>query len=156
MRGRVAATSPCATMWKTYATRRLSVCLLSTPMLLSSVSGVLFGVLGAGGDPELLRLCWLYNLWTPLMLPFIGYIYIANTTARAQGDTLTPFKAIALANTVNIDETYELGMVGQDSCRDPVELEAVRQGDVRAALPDLRFDLPRGRRGRQGPRLLPD
>ena len=42
------------------------VCLLSTPMLLSSVSGVLFGVLGAGGDPELLRLCWLYNLLTQI------------------------------------------------------------------------------------------
>ena len=78
------------------------VCLLSAPMLLPPVSGALFKALGAGGDPELLRLCWLYNLWTPLMLPFIGYTYIANTTARAQGDTLTPFKAIALANTVNM------------------------------------------------------
>ena len=74
------------------------VCLLSAPMLLPPVSGALFKALGAGGDPELLRLCWLYNLWTPLMLPFIGYTYIANTTARAQGDTLTPFKAIALTD----------------------------------------------------------
>ena len=78
------------------------VCLLSAPMLLPSVSGAVFGAIGAGNDPELLRLCWLYNLWIPVMLPFIGYVYIANTTARAQGDTLTPFKAIALANTVNL------------------------------------------------------
>ena len=53
-------------------------------------------------------------------------------------------------------EVHVLGMVGQDSCRDPVELEAVRQGDVGAALPDLRFDLPRGRRGRQGPWAVAD
>ncbi len=78
------------------------VCLLSVPMILPPVSGAVFGAIGAGGDPELLRLCWLYNLWTPVMLPFVGYTYIANTAARAQGDTLTPFKAIALANTVNL------------------------------------------------------
>lgn len=78
------------------------ICLLSTPMVLPSVSGAVFGAIGAGGNPELLRLCWLYNLWIPIMLPFGGYTYIANTTARAQGDTLTPFKAIALANTVNL------------------------------------------------------
>lgn len=78
------------------------VCLLSAPMILPPVSGAVFGAIGAGGDPELLRLCWLYTLWTPIMLPFGGYTYIANTTARAQGDTLTPFKAIALANTVNL------------------------------------------------------
>ena len=53
-------------------------------------------------------------------------------------------------------EVHVLGMVCQDSRRDPVELEAVRQGDVRAALPDLRFDLPRGRRGRQGPWAVAD
>ena len=43
------------------------VCLLSAPMFLPPVSGALFKALGAGGDPELLWLCWLYNLWTPLM-----------------------------------------------------------------------------------------
>ena len=78
------------------------ICLLSVPMALPGVSGAVFESIGAGSDPELLRLCWLYNLWTPVMLPFIGYTYVANTTARAQGDTLTPFKAISLANTVNL------------------------------------------------------
>ena len=78
------------------------ICLLSTPMALPSVSNALFGTIGAGDESELLRLCWLYNLWMPVMLPFIGYTYIANTASRAQGDSLTPFKAIALANTVNM------------------------------------------------------
>jgi putative MATE family efflux protein len=36
------------------------------------------------------------------MLPFMGFTYISNTVFRAQGDTLTPFKAIALANSINI------------------------------------------------------
>jgi putative MATE family efflux protein len=36
------------------------------------------------------------------MMPFMGFTYICNTVFRAQGDTLTPFKAIALANICNI------------------------------------------------------
>ena len=78
------------------------ICLLSTPMIHPSVSNSVFRLIGTGGNAELLRLCWLYNLWIPIMLPFIGYTYIANTVMRAQGDTLTPFKAIALANLINL------------------------------------------------------
>jgi putative MATE family efflux protein len=79
-----------------------AVCLISTPMIFPSVSNALFSAIGAGGNPELLDLCWKYNMWYPVMLPFMGYTYIANTIFRAQGDTFTPFKAMALANTINI------------------------------------------------------
>lgn len=78
------------------------VCLISTPLLLPSVSNFVFAGIGAQGNPELLRLCWNYNMWIPVMLPFMGFTYICNTIFRAQGDTLTPFKAIALANTINL------------------------------------------------------
>jgi putative MATE family efflux protein len=74
------------------------------PLLVPGVSNAVFASIGArdaGGD-SLLRLCWLYNMWVPVMLPFMGFTYVANTVFRAQGDTLTPFKAIALANTINI------------------------------------------------------
>jgi putative MATE family efflux protein len=79
-------------------------CLVSTPLILPGVSNAVFASIGAreAGGPVLLRLCWLYNLWVPIMLPFMGFTYVANTTFRAQGDTLTPFKAIALANSINI------------------------------------------------------
>jgi putative MATE family efflux protein len=80
------------------------VCVLSIPLVIPGVSNVLFASIGAreaGGD-YLLRLCWLYNMWVPIMLPFMGFTYVVNTVFRAQGDTLTPFKAIALANTINI------------------------------------------------------
>jgi putative MATE family efflux protein len=36
------------------------------------------------------------------MLPFLGFTYICNSVFRVQGDTLIPFKAIALANTINL------------------------------------------------------
>ncbi|GHV55542.1 MATE family efflux transporter [Synergistales bacterium] len=78
------------------------VCLISTPLILPSVSNALFSSIGTGGNYELMRLCWLYNLWMPIMLPFMGYTYMANTVFRAQGDTLTPFKAVAIANAINI------------------------------------------------------
>ncbi|MDR1132825.1 MAG: MATE family efflux transporter [Synergistaceae bacterium] len=77
-------------------------CLISLPLVLPSVSNSLFTAIGAGGNDTLLRMCWLYNLWVPLMLPFLGFTYMANTCFRAQGDTLIPFKAIALANAMNI------------------------------------------------------
>jgi putative MATE family efflux protein len=79
-------------------------CLISTPLILPGVSNAVFASIGAreAGGPHLLRLCWLYNLWVPVMLPFMGFTYVANTVFRAQGDTLTPFKAIAMANTINI------------------------------------------------------
>ncbi|MDR3254227.1 MAG: MATE family efflux transporter [Synergistaceae bacterium] len=78
------------------------VCLLSTPLIIPSVSNALFSNIGVTGNDELLGLCWRYNMWVPIMLPFMGYTYMANTVFRAQGDTMTPFKAIALANTVNM------------------------------------------------------
>ncbi|MDR3232030.1 MAG: MATE family efflux transporter [Synergistaceae bacterium] len=78
------------------------VCLISTPLILPSVSNVVFATIGAEGSDELLTLCWKYNMWIPILLPFMGFTYIGNTIFRAQGDTMTPFKAIALANTINI------------------------------------------------------
>jgi putative MATE family efflux protein len=78
------------------------VCLLSAPLVLPSVSNALFSGIGAGGNDVLLDLCWKYNMWVPIMLPFLGYTYMANTVFRAQGDTLTPFKAISIANAINI------------------------------------------------------
>ena len=78
------------------------VCLISTPLLHPGVSNAVFSSIGAGANAELLRLCWNYNMWVPIMLPFMGYTFISNTIFRAQGDTLTPFKAIALANTINL------------------------------------------------------
>jgi len=80
------------------------LCAMSLPLIFPGVSNAVFSAIGAadaGGD-ELLRLCWLYNLWTPIMLPLMGFTYAANTIFRAQGDTLTPFKSIGLANLVNI------------------------------------------------------
>ncbi|MDR0649083.1 MAG: MATE family efflux transporter [Synergistaceae bacterium] len=78
------------------------VCLISSPLVLPFVSNALFSEIGAGGDDTLLDLCWKYNMWVPMMLPFLGYTYMANTVFRVQGDTLTPFKAISLANAINI------------------------------------------------------
>ena len=77
-------------------------CLVSMPLLLPGVSNAIFSGIGAGGNDTLLDLCWRYNMWVPVMMPFMGFTYISNTVFRAQGDTLTPFKAIALANTINI------------------------------------------------------
>jgi len=77
-------------------------CLLSLPLILPPVSNSLFRMIGAGGDDTLLRMCWLYNMWVPIMLPFLGFTYMANTVFRAQGDTMTPFKAVSLANAINI------------------------------------------------------
>ncbi|MDR1510450.1 MAG: MATE family efflux transporter [Synergistaceae bacterium] len=78
------------------------VCLISAPLVLPPISNALFSVIGAGGNDTLLRMCWLYNMWVPVMLPFMGYTYMANTVFRAQGNTVVPFKAIALANAINI------------------------------------------------------
>ena len=78
------------------------VFLLSSPLILPSVSNLVFSTIGAEGDKTLLDLCWKYNMWMPLMLPFMGFTYIGNSVFRVQGDTLTPFKAIAIANTINL------------------------------------------------------
>ncbi|MDR3354664.1 MAG: MATE family efflux transporter [Synergistaceae bacterium] len=79
-----------------------AVCCISAPLVIPSFSNALFSNIGAGGNDTLLDLCWRYNMWIPIMLPFLGYTYMANTVFRAQGDTLTPFKAIGLANALNI------------------------------------------------------
>jgi putative MATE family efflux protein len=79
-----------------------TACLVSMPLVIPGVSNALFGLMGAGSNPTLLSMCWQYNMWVPIMLPFMGYTYAANTTFRAQGDALVPFKSIALANTINI------------------------------------------------------
>ncbi|MDR3076080.1 MAG: MATE family efflux transporter [Synergistaceae bacterium] len=84
-------------LWLLYA-----ACAISLPLVLPPVSNALFGAIGAGGDGELLRLCWLYNMWVPIMLPFMGFTYMANTVFRAQGDTVTPFKSVSIANAINI------------------------------------------------------
>jgi putative MATE family efflux protein len=78
------------------------VCLISVPLIIPPVSNALFSAIGAGGSGTLLRMCWLYNMWVPMMLPFMGYTYMANTVFRAQGNTLIPFKAISIANAINI------------------------------------------------------
>jgi putative MATE family efflux protein len=41
-------------------------------------------------------------MWAPIILPFMGFTYICNSIFRVQGDTLTPFKAIALANIIHL------------------------------------------------------
>ncbi|MDR1481977.1 MAG: MATE family efflux transporter [Synergistaceae bacterium] len=79
-----------------------TVCCVSTPLVVPRFSNALFSGIGAGGSDALLDLCWRYNMWIPIMLPFMGYTYMANTIFRAQGDTLTPFKAIGMANAINI------------------------------------------------------
>ena len=84
-------------LWLLYA-----ACVLSAPMVLPPVSNAMFSAIGAGGSRELLRLCWLYNMWVPIMLPFMGFTYMANTAFRAQGDTVTPFKSVTIANAINI------------------------------------------------------
>jgi putative MATE family efflux protein len=77
-------------------------CVISLPLALPPVSNSLFTAIGAGSSDTLLRMCWVYNMWVPIMLPFLGFTYMANTCFRAQGDMLTPFKSIALANAMNI------------------------------------------------------
>ena len=94
------------------------VCIISLPLVLSPVSNRVFSAIGASGNSDLLRLCWLYNMWTPLMLPFLGFTYMANTVFRAQGDTVTPLKSISIANVINIALdpilifTFRLGIAG--------------------------------------------
>jgi putative MATE family efflux protein len=79
-----------------------AISIFSLPLVFPVISNALFGRIGAADNAALLDLCWRYNMWVPIMLPFLGYTYMANTVFRAQGDTLTPFKAIALANFINI------------------------------------------------------
>ena len=103
-------------LWLLYA-----ACILSLPLVLPPVSNLVFRSIGAGGSRELLRLCWLYNMWVPLMLPFMGFTYMANTVFRAQGDTMTPLKAMSIANAINI-------------ALDPVLIFTLRFGIAGAAI----------------------
>jgi putative MATE family efflux protein len=73
---------------------------LAFPMLLPSVSTAVFEGLGASGD-EMLGLTYAYNMWLPLMAPFITYTFLANSVCRCQGDTVTPLICMATANLVN-------------------------------------------------------
>lgn len=75
---------------------------IASPLVFPPVSNYIFSTIGAEDNIILLDLCWKYNMWMPLMLPFMGFTYIGNSVFRVQGDTLTPFKAIALANTINL------------------------------------------------------
>ncbi|MDR1378427.1 MAG: MATE family efflux transporter [Synergistaceae bacterium] len=70
------------------------------PMLIPTVSGAIFNRLGASGD-EMLALTYAYNMWLPLMAPFITYTFLANNVFRCQGDTVTPLICMATANLVN-------------------------------------------------------
>jgi putative MATE family efflux protein len=70
------------------------------PMLLPSVSTAVFTRLGASGN-EMLGATYAYNMWLPLMAPFITYTFLANSVFRCQGDTVTPLICMATANMVN-------------------------------------------------------
>ncbi|MCL1875931.1 MAG: MATE family efflux transporter [Synergistaceae bacterium] len=74
----------------------------ASPLALPPVSNYVFSAIGAGENKTILSLCWKYNMWMPLLIPFMGYTFIGNSVFRVQGDTFTPFKAIALANTINL------------------------------------------------------
>ena len=78
------------------------VCLPLLPLIFPSVSDAVFSRLGAEGQPELLRQCWLYNLWTPIIAPFIGFTFIINCVFRCQGNTIVPLVCMMIANIVNM------------------------------------------------------
>jgi len=77
----------------------LSLCFL--PLMSSRVSAAVFNQLGALGDAEILRLTYDYNMWLPLTAPLIAYTFMSNSMLRCQGNTVTPFIAIAIANLIN-------------------------------------------------------
>ena len=78
------------------------VCLPLLPLIFPSVSDAVFSRLGAEGQPELLRQCWLYNLWTPIIAPFIGFTFIIYCVFRCQGNTIVPLVCMMIANIVNM------------------------------------------------------
>jgi len=77
----------------------LSLCFI--PMLCPQISAVVFNQLGASGNTEILKLSYEYNMWLPLTAPLIAYTFMSNSIFRCQGNTVTPFVAIGLANLVN-------------------------------------------------------
>ena len=78
------------------------LCFLMVPLIFPWFSNIVFHSIGIGEDEMLLGLCWEYNMWAPFTFLFMGFTYICNSTFRVQGDTVTPFKAVALANTINL------------------------------------------------------
>jgi len=78
------------------------------PMLFPQVSAALFNQLGASGNAEILKMSYEYNMWLPLTAPLIAYTFISNSIFRCQGDTVTPFIAMGLANLVNGIMDYTL------------------------------------------------
>jgi len=93
------------------------MCLFMIPLIFPFVSYALFSAIGAE-EQQLLMLCWKYNMWMPFILIFMGFTYMCNSIFRVQGDTITPFKAIALANIINLVSapilifTFGLGITG--------------------------------------------
>jgi putative MATE family efflux protein len=77
----------------------LSACM--APMLFPGVSASIFNQLGAAGHAEILKMSYAYNLWLPLMAPFIAYTFVSNCIFRCQGDTVTPLVCMGIANLVN-------------------------------------------------------
>jgi len=77
----------------------VSVCFI--PMLFPGVSAVLFNQLGASGNTEILGMSYAYNMWLPLMAPLIAYTFMSNSIFRCQGNTVTPFIAMGIANLFN-------------------------------------------------------
>ncbi|MDR1977626.1 MAG: MATE family efflux transporter [Synergistaceae bacterium] len=77
----------------------LSACAI--PMLFPGVSAAIFNRLGALGNAETLKLIYAYNMWLPLMAPFITYTFVCNSIFRCQGDTVTPMVCMAIANLIN-------------------------------------------------------
>jgi putative MATE family efflux protein len=77
----------------------LSACAI--PMLSPKISAAIFNQLGASGNAEMLKSSYAYNMWLPLMAPFITYTFVSNSVFRCQGDTVTPLICMAIANLIN-------------------------------------------------------
>jgi putative MATE family efflux protein len=71
------------------------------PMLFPKVSASLFNQLGASGNAEILKMSYEYNMWLPLTAPLIAYTFISNSVFRCQGNTVTPFIGMGIANLAN-------------------------------------------------------
>jgi len=78
----------------------LSLCFI--PMLFPQVSDAVFNQLGASGNTEILKMSYEYNMWLPLTAPLIAYTFMSNSIFRCQGNTVTPFIAMAFANLINV------------------------------------------------------
>jgi len=77
----------------------LSLCFV--PLLFPQVSAALFNQFGASGNTEVLAMSYAYNMWLPLTAPLMAYTFMSNSIFRCQGNTVTPFIAMGLANLLN-------------------------------------------------------